>query len=128
MGAVTEATDHDLRSRRASPHGWVAWASRLVLSVLFAVGMFGAGSRPLVESELEPTVEIGEDAEVVAREGKDARIVRRHAQQRGTWPASMVARSRPPQRLAPTVRAPVPPRWQRPRRTPPADDDDIAIG
>lgn len=124
---MTEA-EHDLRLRRASTHPWAAWASRLVLSVLFAVGMLGVGSRPLVESELEPTIEIGEDAEAVAREGKDARIVRRHASQRGTWPAGMVVRSRAPQRLEPTVRAPVPPRWQRPRRTPPVDDDDIAIG
>lgn len=126
---MTEAAEHDPRPRRARTPPWAAWASRLVLSVLFAVGMLGLGSRPLVESELEPTVEIGEDAEVFAREGKDARIVRRHASQRGTWLAGTVgARSRAPQRLEPTARPPGPPRWQGPRRTQPADDDDLAIG
>lgn len=127
---MSDTPSHDPRPRRAAPHRWVAWASRLVLSFLFAVGMLGGGSRSLVEVEQEPTVEIGEDGEVGSREEKDARIVGRHAPHRRAGQARALERSRPPQRLEPTVPSPTPPRWQRPRRAPPpADgDDDTSIG
>jgi hypothetical protein len=116
---------------RRAAHPWVAWASRVVVAVLFAIGMLGSAARPLseAEAEQEPVVEIGEDGEVVAREDELVRIVRRCAAHGGPWWARKRARSRAPLRLDPTAPEPTPPRWQRPRRAPPpSDEDDASIG
>jgi hypothetical protein len=126
---VTDTRSHDPRLRRAAP--WVAWASRTVLSLLFSLGMLGAGSRPLVEVEPEPTVEIGEDGQAAPREEQDARIVRRNVSHRRAWSTREAARVRAPMRLQPTTPPPTLPDWQRPRRAPPpadGDDDDTSLG
>ena len=127
---MTGIVELDTRPRRAA-HPWVAWASRIVVAVLFAVGMLGSAARPLTEAEgeQEPVVEIGEDGEAVAREEDLVRAVRRYASHGGPWWARKRTQARPPERLDPTVRAPTPPCWQRPRRaSPPGDDDGTAIG
>jgi hypothetical protein len=119
------------RSRPRRHRRWVvAWAARVALALVFALGMMSSTSRKLTEAEYEPVVEVGEDGEALAREGKSARVVRRHdaARRMGGW-VWTVSRPRAPQRLDPTVPEPTPPRWLRPRRAPPpADDDGPSIG
>ena len=107
----------------------MAWASRVVLAVLFAFGMLGSATRPILErgAEKEPIVEIGEDGETVAREEELLRSFRRPASHGPRW-ARRLAGTRPPAKLDPTVAAPARPDWQRPRRAPPPGDDDLAIG
>jgi hypothetical protein len=97
---------------------------------MIAFGMLGSAGRPLYEAEAErePVVEIGEDGEVLGREDELARAIRRHASHRRAWQARGRARVRAPQRRVPPGPAPTPPRWQRPRRAPPPNDDDASIG
>lgn len=110
----------------AVARAWAAWVSRVVLACVFAIGMLGPTSRTLVEAEAEPepTVEIGEDGEVIAREDDLLRLVRRGAARGGSGWARRLARARAPQQVDPTVPSPTPPRWQRPRRAPPPSDGD----
>lgn len=103
---------------------WAAWVSRVVLACLFAIGMIGASSRPLVEAEAEPVVEIGEDGEILAREDDLLRLVRRGGSHGAARWAHQRVLARAPRQVDPTVPAPAPPRWQRPRRCPPPSDDD----
>jgi hypothetical protein len=108
----------------------VAWVARVGLAFVFALGMLSPASGKLYEPEFEPEVEVGVDGEVVAREGTQARIMRRAAcsSRGGRWVRAH-ARPRAPQRLEPTVPEPPPPRWTRPRRAPPpVEDDGLSIG
>lgn len=122
--AVAEPNELDLRHREASR--WLAWLSRTVLACLFAIGMLGTASRPLVEAEVEPesTVELGEVGEVLAREHALARLGRRTSSHGRSWWARRLAWAQAPGQVDPTVASPTPPRWQRPRRAPPPSDDD----
>jgi hypothetical protein len=121
---VTGIVELDTRPQRVA-RPWAAWGSRIVLAVLFAIGMLGSATRPLPEAQAEePVVEIGEDGEVVAREDELVRLVRRKAPRGGAPWARRLGRTRPPARLDPTVPAPTPPRWRRPRRAPPPSEDD----
>jgi len=97
-----------------------------MLAGLFAIGMLGTAGRTLLEAEAEPepAVEIGEDGEVLAREGVLGRLGRRGGSHGRSWWARRLGRARPPRQVDPTVASPTPPRWQRPRRAPPPSGDD----
>lgn len=94
-----------------------------MLSLVLALGVMGGSGRSVADPEQEPTVEISEDGELLAREGLESRVVRRHAALRCRSSSRALARPSVPRALEPTARAPSPPGWQRPRRVPPADDD-----
>jgi hypothetical protein len=122
--------DRDLRTRVGPRHPWVAWAARVGLALVFAIGMLSAGGGKLKEAEYEPQVEVAEDIEVAARNGRQARVVRRTLWSwRDDCRPPVLVRPRAPQQLEPSVPTPSRPCWQRPRRAPPPDeDDDMTIG
>lgn len=104
---------------------------RVVLAVLFALGsMLGSAGRQPAPAETEQMMAAGavEDGELIARKSDGVRLARRLASADDPWWAHGLAHARPPQRLDPTVPAPIVPCWQRPRRSLPIDDDGIFVG
>jgi hypothetical protein len=127
---VLSVPDRDLRRSVRTRHPWMAWVARVGLALVFALGMLSSASGKLYEAEYEPEVEVEVNGEVIAREGKQARVARRTASSmHGGGRGQGLARPRAPQRLEPTVPEPPRPRWQRPRRPPaPVEDDGLSIG
>lgn len=100
----------------------------MVLAFVFAFGMLSPTGGELYDEELDPTAEVDEDGEVLARQGTQSRATRRSAGSTAGPGVRAIASPRAPRRLGSTRNERGRHGWLRPRRVPPPDDDDASIG
>lgn len=102
----------------------LAWLARVVFAMVVMGGVLAtAGATPVIgEAEGGDLVEESEDSETVEEASLHARATRQASAGSGAHRRERALHV--PRSLAPSVAAPTPPSWHRPRRAPPPDEDD----
>lgn len=105
----------------AGPARLLGWLTRLAFALVVVAGVLATVGGARVEGEGDLVLEeSGEDGESIEGQTVEASVTR---QPHTGAPGERVEGLFAPRSLGPTVAAPVPQRWLRPRRIPPPDDD-----